>query len=182
MIKFNAYLLLENTKQKDDLISILDLIFQDYYLSWDNNIARIEVIDDPAFVLKLEKVNSSAFTDFNLKVSILVVPYFDSLFIKYLKKLNNEVLTLYDIFLRNITSEETKKDSHYLISQISPENINTIQAYLKSNGSLLKASEELYLHRNSYLYRIKKFTEETQIDYNDLNNLLFLKLIFSIVK
>ena len=57
---------------------------------------------------------------------------------------------------------------------------DTIKAYIKCNGNANAAAEELFLHKNSYAYRIKKFTSDTNLDYNDLNTLVFIKLLISI--
>ena len=180
MSQFNAYILLDNSKNKESLASILDFLFPSYYIDWKDNIAEVSVFDDPSFQLKLEKVHTSAFIDANIQCSILVVPYFSNIFIKYLKKMQHEVATIYDIFFRHAHLKETKMDANKIINSISKDNLDTIKAYIKSNGNANAAAEELFLHKNSYAYRIKKFTNDTQLDYNDLNSLLFIKLLLSI--
>ena len=180
MSQFNAYILLDNSNNKESLTYILDFLFPTYYINWKDNIAEISVFDDPSFQLKLEKVHASAFIDANIQSSILIVPYFSNIFIKYLKKMKHEVATIYDIFFRNSHLKETKLDANKIINSISKDNLDTIKAYIKSNGNANAAAEELFLHKNSYAYRIKKFTSDTQLDYNDLNTLLFIKLLLSL--
>ena len=149
MGQFNAYILIDENKNKESLISILDFLFSNYDLDWENNIGFLIVEDDPSFQLKLEKVHSSAFIDCNIQSSFLVVPYFNALFIKYLKRMKHEVATIYDIFLRNSHLKETKMDCSKIINSISKDNIDTIKAYLKCNGNANAAAEELFLHKNS---------------------------------
>ena len=179
-MEFKAYILLEDLNYQDSLNNIIEQLFPSYVLSWNDTIASIVVNDDPAFQLKLEKLHTSAFFDLNILLSILIVPTFNKIFIKYLKKIKNEVLTAYEIFSRLSHNKETKKDADTIKESIGEDNINTIRAYLKCNINANAAAEELFLHKNSYAYRIKKFTNETTYDYNDFNTLLFLKLILTI--
>ena len=179
-MQFYSYIEIKNIKNKDGLTNIINQLFPSYVLEWDNNIAKLSVIDDPSFQLKLEKLHYSSFIDGNIFSSILIVPYFDSLFIKYLKKLNNEVSTAYDIFIRHSKEEETLLDAEKILKSITSENLDTIKAYFKTNHNANAAAEELFLHKNSYAYRIKKFTNDTFIEYNDNNSLSFLRLIISL--
>lgn len=179
-MEFKAYILLEDLNYQDSLNNIIKQLFPSYVLSWNDTIASIVVNDDPVFQLKLEKLHTSAFFDLNILLSILIVPTFNKIFIKYLKKLKYEVLTAYEIFSRLSHNKETKKDADTIKELIGEDNINTIRAYLKCNINANAAAEELFLHKNSYAYRIKKFTNETTYDYNDFNTLLFLKLILTI--
>ena len=42
--------------------------------------------------------------------------------------------------------------------------IKTLQAYLRNNRSLVNTAQELYIHRSTLVYRIKKIQEEMQCD------------------
>ncbi len=177
MIDFYAYILLTNEDKKEELTTIIEALFPSYFLSWNENIASFNVSNDESFNLKLEKLHASAFIDANIQCAIVIVPYFNPLFIKYVKKAKHEVSTIYDLFFRNANLKETKNDANKILSSISKDNLDTIKAYIKCNGNANAAAEELFLHKNSYAYRIKKFTNDTQLDYNDLNTLLFIKLL-----
>ena len=180
MIDFYSYIYLNDTNKKEELTTIIEALFPSYFLSWSENIGSFSVTNDEAFQLKLEKLHASAFIDANIQCAIVIVPYFNSLFIKYVKKAKHEVATIYDLFFRNSHLKETKNDANKILSSISKDNLDTIKAYIKCNGNANAAAEELFLHKNSYAYRIKKFTSDTNLDYNDLNTLMFIKLLISI--
>ena len=57
-------------------------------------------------------------------------------------------------FLVYLTNKETKKDADTIKESIGEDNINTIRVYLKCNINANAAAEELFLHKNSYAYRI----------------------------
>ena len=179
-MEFKAYILLEDTSYQEQLYDLISQSFSDFSLTWEDNIGELVVNEDPAFHLKLEKLHANVFFDLNILLSILIVPIFNKIFIKYLRKLKYEVLTAYEIFSRHSNNKETKKDAQTILNSLSDDNVNTIKAYLKCNLNANAVAEELYLHKNSYAYRIKKFQRETSYDYNDFNTLLFLKLIIYI--
>ena len=47
------------------------------------------------------------------------------------------------------------------------ERIETLEAYLNHERSLVKTANELYIHRNTLVYRIKKILEELVCDLED---------------
>ena len=52
----------------------------------------------------------------------------------------------------------------------------TLEKYLLYNKSIQKAGEELYIHRNTIVYRKQKIEEITGLSLNPLNNYLHLLL------
>lgn len=51
-----------------------------------------------------------------------------------------------------------------------------LSIYFKNNGSLYKAAEELYMHKNTLQYRINKIKEKTNYDPRDMQDSLTLYL------
>ena len=49
----------------------------------------------------------------------------------------------------------------------SRDKINTISSYIKNERSLVKTARELYVHRNTLIYRLKKTISEMQYDIED---------------
>lgn len=49
----------------------------------------------------------------------------------------------------------------------SRDKINTISSYIKNERSLVKTAKELYVHRNTLIYRLKKTISEMQYDIED---------------
>lgn len=183
MIQFYAYIHINNSDNQSIIESIINNTFSNTSIEWINdNIAKLIVIDEESFQLKLEKLHYLIFSDFNILSSILIVPCFNNIFIPYLKKLKLEVCTSFEIFLRHIHHKQTTNDAFKFKNSINKDNLDTIREYLKCNGNANAVAEELFLHKNTYAYRIKKFTSDTSLNYNDLNTLIFIKLILSITE
>ena len=86
------------------------------------------------------------------------------------------------MFLRNINEESVKNDCKEIVSSISKKDLDTILAFLMCNGNSCITANELYLHRNSFNYRMNSFINTTSMDIRDLNTIMFIKLILSINK
>ena len=102
MIINKAYIYLKDKKSEFLIEEIIRSSFENVEISVENDVLAVSTIDDSAFQLKLTKINKLVMSDFNIKVSFLIVPYFDEIFKKYLLKINGGVFTVFEIFLRNI--------------------------------------------------------------------------------
>ena len=180
MIINKAYIYLKDKKSEFLIEEIIRSSFENVEISVENDVLAVSTIDDFAFQLKLTKINKLVMSDFNIKVSFLIVPYFDEIFKKYLLKINGGVFTAFEIFLRNINEIETKKDCKEIIDSIEKKDLDTIKAFLMCNGNSSVTANELYLHRNSLNYRMNSFINNTSMDIRDINTLMFLKLILCI--
>ena len=56
--------------------------------------------------------------------------------------------------------------------------IDTVSMYLSCSNNAVLAAEYLYLHRNTFNYRLDKFHEETKIDVRDIQLSRLLQLYF----
>ena len=56
------------------------------------------------------------------------------------------------------------------------EKIETLTAYLKNERSLLHTANELFIHRNTLVYRLKKLTEVLHVDLDDSYTRDYMKL------
>lgn len=52
-----------------------------------------------------------------------------------------------------------------------------INMLYKCDSNLAKTSKELFLHRNTLLYRMEKFHEQTDFDLKDRNDLVLCFLL-----
>jgi len=60
----------------------------------------------------------------------------------------------------------------------SPELIDTIRSLIKNNMNILETSQDLYLHRNTVIYRIEKIKELLEINpYHDQEDRELLRII-----
>ncbi|MDR2833568.1 MAG: helix-turn-helix domain-containing protein [Streptococcaceae bacterium] len=86
------------------------------------------------------------------------------------------VQSLSGIFLTSEVSQIIDKNPSllHLKGQLikNHENIELIRALWKHQGSLTQTAKELYLHRNSLQYKLKKFEAEFAFSLKDMNDLL----------
>lgn len=64
--------------------------------------------------------------------------------------------------------------------QIDRELLNTANEFLKSGLNANKASQKLYLHRNTLSYRLQKFINKTNLDIRDYYNAQVLYIYFMV--
>lgn len=69
-----------------------------------------------------------------------------------------------------------------LFSSVPHELMLTAKAYLRSGCNALKASEMLFVHRNTFSYRLNQFINLTNLDIRDYHNATFLELYFSLTR
>ena len=156
--------------------------FEEVDFYYDNEVVTLSTLNNEAFNLQLVKLHQLALSDMNFNVSFLIVPFFDKMFHKYFRYVNNEVCSAYELFVRNINDENVKKDLKEILDSINKKDLDTIKAFLMCNGNSCITANELYLHRNSFNYRMNSFVNNTSMDIRDLNTLMFIKLILSINK
>ena len=62
------------------------------------------------------------------------------------------------------------------MNTIPSELMKTADMYILTQGNAVLAAQELYLHRNTFNYRLQKFFDFTKLDLRDRNQELFYKL------
>lgn len=68
------------------------------------------------------------------------------------------------------------------ISKLDNEMIRTIEVFFKCGLNISEAAKELYIHRNTLIYRLDKIQRHTNYDIRDFNEAVLLKIIFFIWK
>ena len=64
---------------------------------------------------------------------------------------------------------------------VSPEIIDTLKMYFNTGNNALLASELLYLHRNTFNYRLNKFVDKTDMDIKNAHIAQFLYQYFTLM-
>ena len=105
MIINKAYIKIENIKEKNMIEEMLIETFEKITIIWNDNVAKITTDNVESFYLKLKKMVVISLQDVGLQASILIVPFFDKLFEKYLNLINNDVQTAFESFLKNSSLE-----------------------------------------------------------------------------
>lgn len=153
---------------------LLDEYFENYYLEYDDGYL-LTVFDSSNFIFSLKQIQSILFTDFSISCSIFVIPFVHSLFNKYVDFCNNSVLTAFELFNKYKDEDLVKRDTVSLIEYLGKDVLDTLSSYMDNNCDANKTAEELYLHRNSFAYRLKQIVAKFGFEYNDFNSLLFIK-------
>lgn len=176
-----AYIEINEKYSKESETTLESLFDNKVVIEKKNNILKVSVDDLDGFQLSLNSFISMQSIDLLEKSKILVVPYFDDdMFIKYLHYVNSEIMTLFDVFSKNMNDENIKNDSKKILDKVGNKNMDTIKAFVLCNMNVIRTSEMLYLHRNSVNYRLNQFMQDTNMDYRDINTIMFLKLIMNI--
>ena len=63
------------------------------------------------------------------------------------------------------------------ISELDNEMIKTIEVFFKCGLNLSDAARELYIHRNTLIYRLDKIQKVTSYDIREFNNAMLFKII-----
>lgn len=107
------------------------------------------------------------------------------------KKLLNEAFSYYPnqaLFLSDLILKEISfgnYSSYPLIKEkfehVPSDLMLTVGMYLRCGLDGKAASKCLFIHRNTFLYRVNQFIEMTGLDIRDYHNALFLELYFQLV-
>ena len=180
MKQSKALLKIANESFKKDIEVLLEERFNHQIeITWVKNVAQIVVFDCDSFVYVLKQAILMMISDYGIEISCFVVPNFNKVFCSYLSLVHNDVMTAFEIFLQNYNDEKVKKDMQSLLQDIKKEYLETANVFLSCNMNASQAAKELYLHRNSFNYRMNQFMEKSNMDIRDLDTAIFLKLIFA---
>lgn len=75
-------------------------------------------------------------------------------------------------------AERLKIDYSYIFNKLSDELIKTLEEVLSCNLSLSKAAKNLFIHRNTLMYRIDKINKETGFDIRNFREAMILYIIY----
>jgi len=178
---FNYAILKIDTNHCHEVISTLKELLPDYDVSLSNNVIHIVAEDHNDFVFSLKQTRLLLLNDFGYSSKILIVPFFHDEFLYYLNLFENDCLTAFDITYIYEDNPIVKRSITVLTNYIGHENINNIKEYINNNCDSNETASQLYLHRNSFAYRLKTIVERKRFEYNDIHSIMWLKLSLSIL-
>ena len=169
VIAFELHQFLENES--------FQLVCQDIFMEFE-----IEFINQNVGVLQL-KMNQmnllstmkSHFEANGIGLSAVIGYQQDALLLQALQYAKvvaaNEITYLADIILleTNNQSNELLMELHKKLTRISHDNVISAKAFLESGCNALLASESLYVHRNTFSYRMTKFMDQSNMDLRDFH-------------
>ncbi len=100
-------------------------------------------------------------------------------------KVKPEIYCIKDMYLEraifNLSEEYSQKikdEYKDIFKGFNYELIQTLEEILKCDLSLTKASKNLYIHRNTLMYRIEKIKKETGFDIRNFKEATFLYILY----
>ena len=134
---------------------------------------------------RISYINVSDYT--KIKEALLKCNEKISVAIKF--NLEIDILGERDIIFEEIVEsiDSSKKDElihdfHKGFKRIDTEITKTIDIFFRSGLNLSEASKELYIHRNTLIYRIEKIEKYTGFDIRNFNEAVIFKMIFTLWK
>lgn len=167
-----------NKEQVDLLLRQQLQVELELYFNKDN-IGELTIYGNEDIIGNLYTFNRIMESDFGTPILIVMVPKFDSCFLDLIKHspVRSGVFSAYDLLIKL----NYKENYHFpeIFSNIDKEILDTAKAFIECGLNASAASRMLYIHRNTFNYRLKKFIEITKIDVRLVNNAFLVYLLLS---
>ena len=83
-----------------------------------------------------------------------------------------------DDFISSFSDEQIKKlNNHYDLSMLNEDDVLTINVFINCNLNIALASRELFLHRNTLIYRLDRIQRTTNLDVRKFDDALILRIL-----
>ncbi len=134
----------------------------------------------------LEKKAFDIHNELKVNVSFLRTCNFRELSLKLLDKClsyaPNSFRYMSDMIFKELTFGDYSSMPYLnrALNSVPRDLLSTVGTYLRSGLDGKKASESLYIHRNTFLFRIEKFEKITGLDVRDYHDALLLELYFQL--
>lgn len=80
--------------------------------------------------------------------------------------------------LSDEVKDKIREDFSYKITKLDEEMLKTMEVFFDCGLNLSEAAKELYIHRNTLIYRLDKIQRITSYDIRKFNNAMIFKIIF----
>lgn len=118
------------------------------------------------------------------KITVLCAPYADQLMKDLLQEaflyFPNSLVFPTDVIMKQIGfgNYSSFQPLREYFSRVPYDLLETAGVYLRAGCNALKACEMLYIHRNTFNFRLNNFISLTALDIRDYHNALLLELYF----
>lgn len=166
---------------------LIDSFYQERFTLFSINQFEGYVIANQNFALQVQEAMMTISSDLGLKL-VIVCAHANNDVSRHTLSFAFENTAgfnyLSDMILEQMLSSDTKLKTMILneFNPVSHELILTASAYLKAGLNAKAASEMLYIHRNTFNYRLDKFIELTNLDIRDYWNAFYFNLYLRISK
>ena len=90
-----------------------------------------------------------------------------------------DALLLLSVWHKDLSLIQT---TQLILNSVSSELIDTLKMYLLTGNNAILASEHLYLHRNTFNYRLNKFVDKTRINVRNPHIAQFLSMYYVLIE
>ncbi len=145
-----------------------------------------EIISEENIDALLEKKAFDIHNELRLNVSFLRGCNWKELPLKLLDKClayaPNSFRYMSDMIFKELTFGDYSSIPYLTraLSSVPRDLLTTIGTYLRSNLDGKKAAESLYIHRNTFLFRIGKFEKLTGLNVRDYHDALLMEIYFQL--
>jgi DNA-binding protein Fis len=177
----NAYLKPSGVINKEAIEHLLRQQLQvelDLFFSKDN-IGELTIYGTQDLIGNLYTFSTILENDFDTPIIIVMVPKFDNNFIDLIKHspVKSGVYSAFDLLIK--LNYKNSYDFPNIFSNLDKELLDTARAFIECGLNACAASRMLYIHRNTFNYRLKKFIDLTGIDIRLVNNAFFVYLFLN---
>ncbi|MCS4487071.1 sugar diacid recognition domain-containing protein [Staphylococcus americanisciuri] len=185
---------LSNWQLYDD--DILELTPQDLLFVFKTNSNRGKTLEELkqfiAHSISLDIFERTLITvgDFNIGIQGLIQSYNEAQSLRKLVLSMNQTEGLYtykdyefEVICQNIRKYSPDKEASLIVNYKKLASFGgdkylneTVEAYFRNHGKLVKTANDLYIHRNTLNYRIKKIHEITGWDLNTIDGIVLLRI------
>ena len=139
-------------------------------------------------IISLEQCIPSLIQDFDYGIRIMS-SFSDTSFMRYLFNLSfqlefKHMYYYYEVLFQALLDHDQTSINylHQIISKLTREDIETLRMYMQCSMNANRASSALFIHRNTFHYRINRILDKTGIDFKDFNNMLLFTYCDMITK
>lgn len=192
-----------NQLQPADFKDALNQLFEkEMIILWESETVGVIVekkLGDHEVDISLEEIIDILMSDLYINIRFFVSPYLTERekAKQYYNHLTSQASIVFSYSDHNVISY-IEAIPYMLINQLSPqlreelkhlipeefqhdkEFLRMMEVFLKSNLNVSVAAKQLYMHRNSFQYRIEKFKEKTDLDIRNFHHALTVYLVLLI--
>lgn len=145
-----------------------------------------EIIYDETLFPFIESLIHAMREDLGVSFSILVASYKDEFMMKLLKEaveyFPNQCLYPSDVIMKQMSFGDYSSLPFLknMFIKVPSFLMLTAGEYLRCGLDASLASKALFIHRNTFIYRLNQFIEITKLDIRDYHNALLLELFFQL--
>lgn len=167
----------ERDINRDEFISVVSELVDGEVFFKEINKGYIAFYGEYEALLNLHPI---LINDFQVGITMMISPIINELAFKLLEAqkyyFNNEIRFISEIAFFAHEEEEIKNLMKKQFDHIDVELINTAKAFISCGLNALLTAKKMYLHRNTFNYRLNKLLKESGIDIRDYHNSKFFEM------